>query len=487
MKFQLFLSLWNMIQNQATPIHHFRIANWLENSHRNGSRNLLLTAFRASGKSTMVALYAAWQLMMRPDLRILVLAADLSLSTKMVRNIKRVIEKHPLTKALKPERLDQWANDRFTVVREKELRDPSVLAKSITTNITGSRADFIICDDVEVPQTCETAEKRKQLREALDELSFILTPGGTLLYVGTPHSWYTIYADEPRKEIGEEQPYLKGFQRLKIPVLNKSGQSAWPERFPEKEIDQMKRRSGPNKFLSQMMLEPVNIMEGRLDPSLLQIYDEEIDYLEANTQAVLSIGDKKMASCSAWWDPSFGSAQGDASVLAIVYTDEEGSYWLHRLFYMRVQGQGEDEATQQCRMVQKACKEFYVPSVSLEINGLGKFLPAILRRELGKANTRTVVKEFSSRKPKDIRILEAFDAVLAARALYVHRSVYQTPFVQELQEWRPGLSSAQDDGLDAVAGALAQEPVRLKRHYMQGIQKSWNAGQQQNAKTDFDV
>lgn len=148
---------------------------------------------RNSGKSTIVGLFCAWILYSRPSLRILVIAADHALAKKMVRNVKRIIEQHPLTLGLKPARQDQWASDQFTVNRNMELRDPSMLAKGLGANITGLRADIIICDDVEVPKNCDTALKRREMREKLGELDYILTPSGMQLYIGTPHTYYTIY------------------------------------------------------------------------------------------------------------------------------------------------------------------------------------------------------------------------------------------------------------------------------------------------------
>ncbi|MBR5575034.1 MAG: hypothetical protein IKV93_00635 [Alphaproteobacteria bacterium] len=55
------------------------------------------------------------------------------------------------------------------------------------------RADLIICDDVEVPNTCNTPQKRENLRERLRELDFILSPTGTMIYIGTPHTLDSIY------------------------------------------------------------------------------------------------------------------------------------------------------------------------------------------------------------------------------------------------------------------------------------------------------
>lgn len=486
--FPLFLSLWNQIQGQDTPDIHFQMAGWLARSWENGDRRLLLMAFRGGGKSTIAGLYCAWLLYTNPDLRILVLAADLVLARKMVRNVKRIIERHPLTLTLKPDGPDQWASDRFTVKRAAELRDPSMLAKGITTNITGSRADIVICDDVEVPNTCDTPEKREELRARLGEIDYVLVPGGTQLYIGTPHNYYTIYARRKRKDIGEERAFLKGFKRLEIPVLNAGNESVWPARFDESDIERIQKRTGPNKFASQMMLRPVNIANGRLDPDNLRIYSDELVYKQQGGEAYLYLGDERLVSASAWWDPSFGRSDGDSSVFAAVFTSESGRYVLHHMSYITARSDTQDdEASQQCRVVAELMKTLYLPALALEINGIGRFLPGILRRELAAKKMNRAVLEIANRRPKHIRIIEAFDAVLAARALSVHESVCDTPFISEMREWRPG-SSGRDDGLDAVAGALSLEPVRIKRlKAAQSKDALWTGGSRHHsAHTEFD-
>ena len=93
-----------------------------------------------------------------------------------------------------------------------------------------------------------------------------------------------------------------------------------------------------------------------------------------------------------------------------------------------------------------------------------------------------------STQNKALRILEGFDAVLAARALSVHENIKQTPFLMEMMEWQPDKNNARDDGLDAVAGALSLEPSRIKRFYTDAG-KRWAVGASQghSAKTDFEV
>ena len=72
----------------------------------------------------------------------------------------------------------------------------------------------------------------------------------------------------------------------------------------------------------------------------------------------------------------------------------------------------------------------------------------------------------------------------------VHKSVWRTPFVAEMREWQP-ISGARDDGLDAVAGCLLAEPVRIQG-YGSGVSASsmgpsWRAAVVHAAKTEFSV
>ncbi|MBX6744771.1 MAG: phage terminase large subunit, partial [Acetobacteraceae bacterium] len=271
-----FLWLWNMQQGQGTPPVHRRIARWLQARREAGDRRLLLMAFRGCGKSTLVGLYCAWWLLRDPDARILVLAADQPLAVKMVATVRRILERHPLCRHLLPEAPDAWAMDRFTVRRKAVLRDPSMLAQGLSGNITGARAELIICDDVEVAGNCDTPDKRAELRERLAETEFVLTPGGTILYVGTPHCAETIYLPP-----GSEGAWLAGYRRLVIPLLDAEGNSAWPERFRPEEIEALRRRVGPLRFARQMLLQPVAEAAARLDPALIVRYAEEPDYREA--------------------------------------------------------------------------------------------------------------------------------------------------------------------------------------------------------------
>lgn len=97
----------------------------------------------------------------------------------------------------------------------------------------------------------------------------------------------------------------------------------------------------------------------------------------------------------------------------------------------------------------------------VETNGLGRFLPALLKREMARAGAACAVLEHVSRQAKSARILAALEPALAGRRLHAHEAVFRTPFPAEMAAWRPEARGARDDALDALAGCLLAEPVRL--------------------------
>ena len=188
-----FLDAWNRILGFNTPQHHRQIMNFLVSILDDDMHRGLLMAFRHSGKSTVVGIFAACTLFLRPQTRILILSAETGLATRMVTHIRHILENHPWCADLIPTSRKDWAAGRITVNRPVGIREPSVICQGIHGNITGMRADLIICDDVEVPNTSNTAQKRENLRERLRELDFILSPSGVMIYIGTPHTMDTIY------------------------------------------------------------------------------------------------------------------------------------------------------------------------------------------------------------------------------------------------------------------------------------------------------
>ncbi len=488
--FPQFVIVWNKLQGLATPVLHLLISRWLYRKWLAGERRLLLMVFRDAGKSTLVGLFAAWLLTGNPNLRILVIAAEQMLANKMSRNIRRIIELHPAASHLLQQRPENWANDQFTVRRTRNHRDPSVLARGLGGNVTGTRADIIVCDDVEVPNTCSTASSRDELRQRLAEIDFVLVPTGLQLFVGTPHSYYSIYADRARAEIGEQRPFLDGFERLCLPLVQADGTSAWPERFTPATIEALRRHTGPQRFRSQMMLEPTPPRAIKLDPERLVTYTDALESRWSQGRLRLTVGETAMVSSVCWWDPAYGRpGRGDRSAIAVVMVDRAGRYWLHGLRYLQFsieRLEDVDEATQLIRQAIDFAAGLQQTRLFIETNGIGRFLPALVRRELkGSAHQLTLVERHSSRGKTD-RILSALDPIMAAGHLHIHHSVLESGFIEEMREWAPGTNTL-DDGLDAVSNAVLEQPVQVGRPPRNSAALDGHLGQSFVADASFSI
>jgi hypothetical protein len=468
-----FLEEWNAHQGFVTPSLHRKMAGWLEEMWRNKRRELVLLAFRDSGKSTLTGLFCAWTLRCWPDCRVLTVAADQHLAKKMVRTVKRVLETHPACQGMKPERAELWGADAFTINRPRVGRDPSMAAKGIAANLTGSHADLVICDDVEVPNTSNTAQKRRDLRLRLAEIAYVLSPGGTQLYIGTPHARQSIYAafgqhDGAEEEDDEEGPFLAGFERLECPIYDQQGGSVWPERFSEETIERIRRRSGPLKFMSQMLLVPQPLEAGCLEAERLRVYNEEMEIRSAGGAVEHRLFGRRLRTVRLWWDPALGRTRDpdrasqrnrDESVAAVVGEDGHGDYFIHRLLSIVVDPAGrETPVLQQCTQIIDLVRALSIPIVHVEANGLGAFLADQMQAALHKVGVRASVRREISNRPKRDRILDAFVPALFGARLYAHEMALRGPLQTQMREWHPARQRGGDDALDAAAGAILACP-----------------------------
>ena len=257
-----------------------------------------------------------------------------------------------------------------------------------------------------------------------------------------------------------DEAFLSGYDVLKIPVMV-NGKSVWNERFPISKIEKLKKTVGMKKFSAQMMLTPVDIREGRFDVSKLSFYSSSLQVCERNRLLDFSIDGKKIIYASCWWDPAYGSKDGDGSVVSVIFIDTDGKYYLHDVEYLYHSDMEEvDSAYEQCVKVAEFLKRNHIPLIYVESNGIGKFLPEFLKSQLLKMGINVQVVAKTSKVSKSLRILDAFDVITSAGYLFVSEKVKQTPFIAEFSDWNVD-SKGHDDGLDSVAGAILSEPVKM--------------------------
>lgn len=473
--FKEFFAVWASVQGWKIPKLHLDIVAFLEDTDSWKNNTAVLQVFRGAAKSTILGCFIAYQLVKDPTLRFLILSATSDLATKVTADISGIVSRHPLASHLfNPE--GTWRVDKMWVRGSKDARTPSAYSIGINSNITGSRADFVIFDDVEVQKNVQTEHLREILRTKMSETIHILVPGGKRLFVGTPHNAESIYP-----EIID-----LGASSLKIPLLTDTegdwphitGTSAWPEVFNEEAIrlKQLASKSKSN-FMSQYQLIPTGADDTFFDLELLNIYRNEIDIFSANSETVLRIGNKRMVGCSCFWDPSLAKAKGDDSVIALVFQTNDGNYYIHRV--KKLTG----EAQEQCDQIKEFCKEFHVPNVIIETNGLGATIPPILRKTL--AGTKTTVTGKHTTDQKSKKIIEAFEGPLSYGSIFVHESVMDTLFLTQFRDFKPSLVGSKvykDDFVDSVASAITNQPIRIT-----STRTNWSSQEWAQAGDSFEI
>ncbi|WP_270994138.1 phage terminase large subunit, partial [Listeria seeligeri] len=91
------------------------------------------------------------------------------------------------------------SNLAFDVGPAQPDQSPSVKSVGINGQLTGSRADTIIADDIEVPKNSMTVVQREKLAELVKEFDAVLKPGGEIIYLGTPQTEESLYNKLPER------------------------------------------------------------------------------------------------------------------------------------------------------------------------------------------------------------------------------------------------------------------------------------------------
>lgn len=236
-------------------------------------RRFILQAFRGIGKSFITCAFVVWKLWNNPDLKFMIVSASKERADANSVFIKRIIDLLPFLHELKPGPGQRDSSLAFDVGPAKPDHSPSVKSVGITGQLTGSRADILIADDVEVPNNSATQTARDHLGELVKEFDAILKPGGTIIYLGTPQTEMTLYRElEGRgyvttiwparypKDQADWDSYGPRLAPMLAAELQADGSLFWKPtdevRFDDKDLRERELSYGKGGFALQFMLNP---------------------------------------------------------------------------------------------------------------------------------------------------------------------------------------------------------------------------------------
>ena len=254
---------------------------------------------RAHQKSTMVAFWAAWQVIKNPATTIILASSTADLAEKQLGFIKDTILGTEVCMKYWPELIhpeegkrNTWKVDEIVVDHPIRatlgIRDPSIKAAGMGKTLTGFHCDIAILDDIVTDENAYTPTERTKVKRWASLLVSIVNPGGVTKAVGTRYHPDDLYEemidmveeifDEEGNVIGETQIYSYSME-----VVEVDGNFLWPRMkgknkkwygFNKPVLSKIKGQYiDKSQFYAQYYNDPTDPMNKRIEN--FQYYDRE--------------------------------------------------------------------------------------------------------------------------------------------------------------------------------------------------------------------
>ena len=457
--FKLFLqALWAQLDLPSPTRAQYAIADYLQY----GPKRLQIQAFRGVGKSWITGAFVLWTLFKDNEKKIMIISASKERADNMSIFLQKLIIETPWLNHMQPKNDSaRWSRISFDINCPPH-QAPSVKSVGITGQLTGSRADLMILDDIEVPGNSMTELMREKLLQLCTEAESILTPkdDSRIMYLGTPQTVFTIYrklaernyrpfvwpARVPRK--------LSSYEGLIAPQLQEDidmGAEPWsvtdPDRFDHEDLIEREASMGRSNFMLQFMLDTslsdaekfplkmADLVVTSVNPksapdSVVWCSDPKNvikdlptvglpgDYFYSPMQLQGDWGDYAETICSV--DPS---GRGSDETAAAYISQRNGFLYLHEV---RAYRDGYSDNT--LLDILKGCKKFGVTKLVIETNFGDGIVAELFKKHLQQTKQGIDVEEVRANVRKEDRIIDALEPVLNQHRLIVDRSCIEWDF-----------------------------------------------------------
>ena len=453
--FKLFLqALWAELGLPSPTRAQYAIADYLQN----GPKRLQVQAFRGVGKSWITGAFVLWTLFNDPERKVMIISASKERADNMSIFLQKLIIDTPWLKHLQPKSDDsRWSRISFDVNCSPH-QAPSVKSVGITGQLTGSRADLMILDDVEVPGNSLTEFMREKLLQLCTEAESILTPksDSRIMYLGTPQTTFTIYRRLAERNYRPlvwparypRQDKLSKYEGILAPEIQEDvdmGAEEWAptdDRFTDEDLIEREASMGRSNFMLQFQLDttlsdaqkfplkmadlivtsvnPTTAPENVIwcsDPSKV-IRDAPTvglpgDYFYSPMQLVGEWSSYDETICSV--DPS---GRGTDETAAAFLSQRNGLIYLHEMSAYR---DGYSDST--LLDILRRCRTYGVTSLVIETNFGDGIVGELFKKHLINTKQNIHIEEVRANVRKEDRIIDSLEPVLNQHRLIVDRGV----------------------------------------------------------------
>ena len=538
--FKLFLqAMWAELDLPSPTRAQYAIADYLQH----GPKRLQIQAFRGVGKSWITAAFVLWTLFNNNEKKIMIISASKERADNMSIFLQKLIIDTPWLSHMQPESDNaRWSRISFDI-KCPPHQAPSVKSVGITGQLTGSRADLMVLDDIEVPGNSLTELMREKLLQLCTEAESILTPhdSSRILFLGTPQTTFTVYRKLAERNY---RPFvwpariptkISNYEGLLAPQLQEdidrgatAGLVTDPDRFSDDDLLEREAAMGRSNFALQFMLDTT-------------LSDAEKFPLKCSDLVVTSVNPTTAPEAVVWcsdpqnvikdlptvglpgdyfyspmqlqgnWDPYTEticsvdpSGRGSDETAAAFISQRNGFLYLHN---MRAYRDGYSDKT--LLDILRGCKKYNVTKLIVETNFGDGMVSELFKKHLQQTKQLIDVEEVRANVRKEDRIIDSLEPVLNQHRLVVDRSVIDWDFksnpdaapeerllymlfYQMSRMCREKGAVRHDDRLDCLAqgvkyytdalsiSAYETQKLRLREEY-QDLQEAWLDDPQQAA------
>jgi len=418
------------------------------------SVDMQLQAGRGAGKSVLTSILASWFLLRDPNCTVMVLSATAQKAVEFISMTRRILDLVPYCSHLAPK--EHMIDNAFAFncgARTKVGQDSSVFARGITSQITGSHADIVISDDIEIEGNSDTEVQREKLLNRLHELEQIRNPGGRVIMLGTPQTRDSIY-----NKLAQSYPQIKFPAVIPDPTISSQcenvadwimmldgepGTSTQPERFSQELLEERKAKIGPTKFDLHYRLDCSLADVGKYPLRLADLIVFDVDsemfpekVVWANAEPYKHVpsfgmsGDKlykpmyiapdfvPYTQTVVFVDPS---GRGSDETAVCVASCVNGYIVVHELFGL---DGGYDDTTLE-RIAKKAL-QYNASTIRVESNFGDGTVAALLRPIANRICGRVAIEDYRVSGQKERRMISNIEPVMAS-----HRLVFDTKAIRQ--------------------------------------------------------
>ena len=457
--FKLFLqALWGQLDLPSPTRAQYHIADYLQH----GPKRLQIQAFRGVGKSWITGAFVLWTLFNDPERKIMIISASKERADNMSIFLQKLIIETPWLNHLQPnDDGGRWSRISFDV-KCSPHQAPSVKSVGITGQLTGSRADLMILDDIEVPGNSMTELMREKLLQLCTEAESILTPkdDSRIMYLGTPQTVFTVYrklAERNYRPFVWPARYPKdseNYEGLLAPALSEDiegGADKWqvtdPDRFDDEDLIEREAAMGRSNFMLQFMLDTSLSDAEKFPLKCADLIVTSVNPTEAPDHIVWCSDPANVIkdlptvglpgdyfyspmSISGEWNPYTEticsvdpSGRGSDETAAAYISQHNGFLYLHD---MRAYRDGYSDRT--LLDILKGCKKFGVTKLLIETNFGDGVIGELFKKHLQTTKMNIDVEEVRANVRKEDRIIDALEPIMNQHRLVVDRKIIEWDF-----------------------------------------------------------